>query len=157
MYSKIMVPLDGSTASEEALAAARYLARTGSGEIELVRVQSLPPDLGMNPEYRVPLDVLDRQRQRCLDYLEKVSQQLSEDGYRCRCTVLRGGDCGRIIARAAADSGSDIIVLTSHGRTGFKRALLGSIAERVARLAPCPVMIVGHHSSEVARSQARTT
>jgi hypothetical protein len=47
-------------------------------------------------------------------------------------------------------------VLTSHGRTGLSRVLLGSIAEKVARLAPCPVMIVGHHTGAMAEAKERS-
>jgi nucleotide-binding universal stress UspA family protein len=49
-----------------------------------------------------------------------------------------------LIAKNAETTDADLIVLTSHGRTGLKRVLLGSVAERVVRLAHCPVLIVKH-------------
>jgi hypothetical protein len=54
MFSKILVPLDGSFAAEGALESAKYLARVGLGEIELVRIQTLPQDLGYTSEYPIP-------------------------------------------------------------------------------------------------------
>ncbi|MEZ4321762.1 MAG: universal stress protein [Myxococcota bacterium] len=54
----------------------------------------------------------------------------------------RVGDPGRRIALVAKTLGADLVVMPSHGRTGLERLLLGSVAERVARLSPCPVLIL---------------
>ncbi len=57
-------------------------------------------------------------------------------------TVLTGGDAAHEIVRAAVDGGCDLIVMGTHGRTGVKHLLLGSIAEKVVRMATCPVLTV---------------
>ena len=156
MFHKILVPLDGSTAAEAALDSARYLARLGQGEIELLRIQTLPPDLGLTAEFPIPQEVFDQEQKECLNYLTPLAEGLKEGGYRVICTVLEGGDCaGRIIERARS-SGSDLIVLTSHGRGGLSRLMMGSIAERVARLAHCPVMIVGPNTAALAEAKVRS-
>ncbi len=156
MFSKILVPLDGSFAAEAALESAKYLARVGLGEIELVRIQTLPQDLGYTSEYPIPSEVFEQERLQCQNYLDKVAEHLAEDGFRSRCTVVAGGDCARRIIEAAARSGTELIVLTSHGRSGLTRMMLGSIAEKVARLAHCPVMIVGRHTGALAEAKERS-
>ncbi len=61
------------------------------------------------------------------------------DGIRC-CVVI--GNPGRQIARRAKEISADLLVLASHGRTGFGRALMGSVAESIVRYAPCDVFVV---------------
>jgi nucleotide-binding universal stress UspA family protein len=60
----------------------------------------------------------------------------------CRVLILKGGDPATMIANQARRSRVSMIVMGSHGRTGFKRLILGSVAERTLRYASCPVLIV---------------
>ena len=149
MFHKILVPLDGSEAAEAALETATYLASMSKGEIELVRVQLPPNQFGFTSEADVPQAYFDEERDLCQAYLEPIALRLSQAGLRVKCTVLKGPDFARSILEAAVDSGSNLIVLTSHGRTGLTKVLLGSVAESVSRRAPCPVMIIGHQHRPV--------
>jgi nucleotide-binding universal stress UspA family protein len=62
--------------------------------------------------------------------------------------VFTIGDAGIEVTEMAKEQDVDLIVVPSHGRRGFQRMLLGSVAERIARLAPCPVLLVKQPSQE---------
>ncbi len=72
---------------------------------------------------------------------EALKEELSGKEYQGVTTEVRLGDPGQVIADRAVELGADLIVIPSHGRTGFTRFLLGSVAERVVRLAHCPVLV----------------
>jgi nucleotide-binding universal stress UspA family protein len=61
---------------------------------------------------------------------------------------LLKGRPGKVIVEAAADRGTDLIVMGTHGRSGFERLIMGSVTERVLRSAPCPVVVVRHPDDE---------
>lgn len=156
MFKRILVPLDGSKAAEAALEPATYLAGLSGGELLLVRVHSLP-DLGFPSEYPVPAYAFEAERKHCETYLMGVAGRVQEGGLQVRWQVLDNAlSVAEQIVDAAAEEKSELIVLTSHGRSGVGRFFLGSVAENVARLAPCPVMIVGRQSveHELAREKA---
>lgn len=73
---------------------------------------------------------------------EAFAERLTDEKYKGIGIEVLLGDAGHEIAGYAKEIGADLIVLPSHGRTGLKRLLLGSVAERVARLAHCPVLIL---------------
>jgi nucleotide-binding universal stress UspA family protein len=58
------------------------------------------------------------------------------------------GRPGKVIVEAATDRGADLIVMGTHGRSGFDRLIMGSVTERVLRSAPCPVVVVRHPDNE---------
>jgi nucleotide-binding universal stress UspA family protein len=68
-------------------------------------------------------------------------------------TILRAGPAAAEIVRAARDFGSDLIVLSTNGHTGLARVILGSTAEQVVRLAPCPVLVVREKEKEFVNLQ----
>jgi nucleotide-binding universal stress UspA family protein len=73
---------------------------------------------------------------------QAFAQRLTDEKYKGVKIEVLLGDAGHEIADYAKDIGADLIVLPSHGRTGLKRLVIGSVAERVARLAHCPVLIL---------------
>jgi len=73
--------------------------------------------------------------------LQQIVQSVSDRGIRVR-SLLAVGEIVRTILRAATDEGVDLIVMSTHGRTGWHRLILGSVAEKVVRHAECPVMKV---------------
>jgi nucleotide-binding universal stress UspA family protein len=81
---------------------------------------------------------------RCEHATEFLQARLAELGFASAGITVVVGHPGELIAKNAETTDADLIVLTSHGRTGLKRVLLGSVAERVVRLAHCPVLIVKH-------------
>jgi nucleotide-binding universal stress UspA family protein len=73
---------------------------------------------------------------------ESFARMFSAEKYRGLQFVTRFGDPGHHVADYAQEIGADLIILPSHGRTGLKRFLIGSVAERIVRLAHCPVLVL---------------
>lgn len=148
MFKRILVPLDGSPAAEAALEPAMYLSSLDGGEIVLCRVQVLPADLGYIVEYPIPNYTFEEEHNRCDTYLMSVAGRMREAGRTVDYKVLDNTKgAAEQIVDTASELHCDLIVLTSHGRSGVTRFMLGSVAENVARLASCPVMIVGRHTA----------
>ena len=121
--TEILFPTDFSPASEAAGRIARAMALEASARLHVLHV--VPPVTDPS--------VFQEQ-------LTRVGQGLAE-GLRIE-TALRTGLAGRTIVHYAREKGIGLIVLGTHGRTGFSHAILGSVAETVVRLAPCPVLTV---------------
>jgi nucleotide-binding universal stress UspA family protein len=141
MFKQILVPLDGSTRAEQALPIAARLARASSGTVTLVQAVS-PPSKFMEVVGEIVLpEVLDENVPAAKEYLGAVAQTSSLEGVRTATQVMIGHPAREIIAAAQADN-ADLVVLCSHGYTGFMHWSMGSIAEKVARHAPSPVLIL---------------
>ncbi len=132
----VLVPLDFSELSYQAIAPAReYVEDTSSLEV----IHVLTP---LNQEYPVATEdpVEDKQRkQKVQDFLQN---KLSEMGYEGIKIQVEIGDPSTKIVDYAEKIETDLIIMPSHGRKGVSRFLLGSVAERVARLSHCPVLIL---------------
>jgi len=141
-FTKILVAVDFSPHSEAALAMAIDLARRYDAAISVVHVYQpphLPPPDGylvMSPAELT--DLLGQIERR----LESVGRTTREAGIHHVETHLLHGNPAAEIARQARIGSNDLIVIGTHGRTGFKRLVLGSVAERVLHKAPCPVLAV---------------
>lgn len=143
MFHKILVPLDGSRAAEASLEQASYLATMSGGTLLLVQVLGnsvFTDNPTLTPEFREQLDAQDRHQAR--DYLDGVKLRLQAQGNLCQTEFLESGHPAERILECAESRSADLIVLTSHGRSGLSRFLLGSIAERILRHAICPVLVV---------------
>jgi nucleotide-binding universal stress UspA family protein len=142
----ILVPTDLSEDSEEALDYACELAESLGATLHLLNVIGVPA-LGM-PELGVALTahVIDDLVHDNLVALEKLAE-----AKRCRAHIgkvlLRTGDARDVINQTAEELGVDLIVMSTHGRRGVSRALLGSVTEDVVRTAPCPVLTVRAHTT----------
>ena len=155
MFSKILIPLDGSKSSEKAVPYARHLAKLDNAEILLVMIPDELwsggiPSAGMGPymgmgAYPIPQDYIETRLRHDKEYLANLQVEVERDGISVT-THCPSGDPASEVLELAEREGCDLIVLTSHGRTGIKRFLIGSVAEKVARHSSCPVLIVGHHS-----------
>lgn len=134
-----LVPLDFSPSSKIALDHAARLARKNNGKLLFVHVitdsASMVP-FPFRPQYYKELEKEARQK------FEKLrrSRKLAKGRY--RCIILKGRNPARLIAGQAKRSRAAMIIMGSHGRTGLKRVVLGSVAERTLRYAKCPVLIV---------------
>jgi len=144
MYHRILVPLDGSAPAEAALPHARALATCANAEIILLRVVTYSLHDIIDHERRLDgtlADDLRAVRVAAESYVESVAARLRPDA-RVRAVVQDDARAADAIARFAAEQSCDLIVMTTHGRTGFVRGLLGSVADRVTRSACVPVMLV---------------
>jgi nucleotide-binding universal stress UspA family protein len=143
---RILCSTDLSPASEPAWVEAQRLARVLGAEIVLLHVVSplvIPPEVAAEiyvpPHlYQQLVDDADRDAH---DRLAQLRDQRAATSVKVTTRVEHGLPADTIL-RAAGDRGGDIVVLGTHGRTGLGRVLLGSVADRVIRLAPCPVVTV---------------
>lgn len=130
MYSRMLIPLDGSQLAEQVLPYARSLAKALTIPVELLEV--VDPDalrLLANPEQGRFLDtLLAEQRGKSEAYLEKIAR--SFQGTRVQCAIENGKAEDLIVDKAAADKNT-LIVMATHGRSGIQRWLLGSVADKV--------------------------
>jgi nucleotide-binding universal stress UspA family protein len=141
MYSKILVPLDGSKTAEGVLPHAKALAYSEGAELVLLTVTANPaldyafsdPGLAQRAE--------EDQEERSKRYMAEVEQQLKSAGFKVS-TLLRVGAVADVILTVAEEMQVDVIAMSTHGRTGPARWLLGSVAERVVRSSKVPVMLI---------------
>ncbi|MBI3929461.1 MAG: universal stress protein [Armatimonadetes bacterium] len=156
MYRKILVPLDGSSLAEKALAPALDLARLASAEIVLVRASDqaalMVPMSGPYPPGPLPMDLVTRLRHEAERYLASVAQTVREAGLVVTWQVQEGHPA-EVVLETARSEGADLIVMASHGRTGLSRFLLGSVAEKVLRRASCQVLLVPARVGEPIESE----
>jgi len=148
MLTKIVVPLDQSSLAEDALGCASALARATGAAIDLVLVHDPFAASGYEG---MPAD--DQRRPSEEAYLDHIAHEL-QSGASVRPTfAVLNGVPAEMICRRAIDVGADLIVMTSHGRTGFNRAWLGSVADGVVRHAGIPVLLL--RSTEAERPERR--
>ena len=145
MYKKILVPLDGSQLAEQAIPYATELCK-GATEVTLLQVVHLPlplaaPDVNM----AMPFPDLDMLRQEALAYLDGFAKTLREDGVNVHVDVVEREVVADAIVDYARQHDIDLIVMTTHGRSGLSRLVFGSVAESVVRHTPCPVLLIRAH------------
>jgi universal stress protein A len=139
--SSIVVPTDFSPVAQRAIDYAATLARPLDASLHLLHVVEEPFAGGW--EWYMPdaPALLERLKADSRTRLAEIADGLKKEGLavttEVRCAVPANGIVG-----AAADVGADLIVMSTHGRTGLPHLLLGSVAERVIRTAPCPVLAV---------------
>jgi nucleotide-binding universal stress UspA family protein len=139
----ILVPTDFSDSSERALSMAIDLARTLQAKLTLVHVWSIP-NVGYAEALTWPIDEMEQAARRALDEVQgRTSKQLPGTE-----AVLQLGKEWQAILEVAKDRKVDLIVMGTHGRRGLPRLILGSVAEKVVRLSPIPVMTVGAPAPE---------
>jgi nucleotide-binding universal stress UspA family protein len=139
---KILVPIDFSLASEPALEFAVEIARATCASLTLAHVYNVTPyeiPEGMPISPIVNVDGVIAEFRKLLDGAKQRVEQAGAAGVD---TLLLQGTAHAEIVRAAKEHGYGLIVMGTHGRTGFAHMLLGSVTEKVVRKAPCPVVTV---------------
>ena len=144
MTMQILVPLDGSAFSEQAVERACEIAQRARGELHLVRVQEPPVPIAAeigSPGFIAagPYDEITR---TIGEYLVTQAIRISRGfGLTTRVVTLHGA-VGPAIAGYVARAGINLVVMTSHGRTGVGRVLLGSVADALARTLTVPILLL---------------
>ena len=142
VFYRIVVPTDFSDCAKEAWALAQRLADAFGSELVLVHVLVASPLFDEGPfsadRVRRVYEVAGKWAEASL---EEWATKAKGRGLRVR-VALREGMPYREIVALATDERADLVVMGTHGRGGLDRALLGSVADRVVRLAPCPVLTV---------------
>lgn len=142
MHKRIMVPLDGSDTSRQALDVAIAMARINGGELNLVHLMS---ESGSRPplEQGTTSASAEAARERACNLLDDSLALAAAQGVTAtRLLVERHAPLGEAIASEATRWNADLIVVGTHGRRGIQRFLMGSGAEQVLRAAPTHVLVV---------------
>ncbi len=135
-FRKILFPTDFSHCSDAALPLATSLARDSGARLLIVHVEEPPMAYGGGEMYYgMPNPVADDLRAM----LQKIKPTDPNVPYEHHLVV---GDPALAICDLAKSEGVDVIVMGTHGRTGIRRLLMGSVAEAIIRHAPCPVFIM---------------
>jgi len=141
MYKKILVPLDGSDVAQKALVEAEKLAKVFDSELLLVQIVPFMPIYG-SPELVTPLIIDEKQKEAAHRYLASLVENLKQKGFRAMLTVKTGQQVPAEIIDVAKELGADLIVMSSHGRSGFTRWFVGSVALKVLTRAETPVLLL---------------
>jgi nucleotide-binding universal stress UspA family protein len=145
VYQKILVPLDGSTTAECALSHVKNLVKDGAVvEVTLLNVVNvyLLPGRG---EYRGLVDINTIRENLFMEsrtYLAGVESRLASEGIKIKKESLEGNRPSDTISDYAQRNGVDLIVIATHGYTGLKKALLGSVALGVLHESHIPILLI---------------
>lgn len=146
MFTKILVPLDRSPLAEQAIGRAAAIARASKAELDLVIVHEPLPFAGAPS---TPSDDVFYEADQ--QYVDAVAAELVSGATLSVTSAALRGRAATMICERAGDVGADLIVMTSHGRSGLSRAWLGSVTDAVVREASIPVLVL--HSSEKAHGR----
>ena len=152
MYDRMVVLLDGSNLAEQVLPHVREIARCQSSTVYLLSVApvvmpAVPVVVDIYPVYATTgfvaagLEEQKRLQTEMEEYLAQVAQQLQSVAAAVH-TVVRFGHPADEILQYADEVGADLIAMCTHGRSGLKRWVYGSVADKVLRGAKCPVLLV---------------
>jgi universal stress protein A len=138
--NRILVPTDFSGVARQALNYAVPLAVSFGAKITLIHVVE-PVYVANEPGYPYPAVDLEELMKVAADRLQSLATELIP-GPLLDITVVRSGSAFHEITTAAGEMKADLLVITTHGRTGLTHVLMGSTAERIVQHAPCPVLTV---------------
>ena len=141
MYKKILVPLDGSELAKKGLSEAEKLAKCFGAELVLFEVVPFMPIYG-SPELVTPLIIDEKQKEAAEQYLANLCEELKKKDFKVTATVKTGQQVAVEIIDFAKENGVDLIVMSTHGRSGITRWVLGSVALKVLARAGVPILLL---------------
>jgi nucleotide-binding universal stress UspA family protein len=143
MYHRIIVPLDGSRLAEGVLEHVRALAHCLGSEVILMRVMAYPNYDYLITDPELSASLREEMEIEACNYLEPLANALQDEGIKASAdAVIVMGPIADAIIEFTRTKGGDLVAMSTHGRTGPSRWLLGSVADRVVRGAGVPVLLV---------------
>ncbi len=136
-FKRILVPVDFDSSSMKAVELAGKLAKQNAGTVSILHIVPVEMDVSGMPKYTELIkqqENLDREK-----LLAVAKQHLPEGSYEILDEM---GPPAEVIARVASRLPADLVVMVTHGRRGLARLVEGSVAEKVLRSAPCPVLAI---------------
>lgn len=143
MYKKILLTLDGSSPAEAAIPHAEAMVKAFGSHLTLLYVVEpigIHPEPGVGPTLTACLNV-DEDLAQGQEYLNKIAESLSKNGVLAD-TVVRDGPPASRICSYAHENSIDLIVMSTHGRSGFQKLFYGSVADKVLRGAKSPILLI---------------
>jgi nucleotide-binding universal stress UspA family protein len=140
---KVVIPLDGSEAAEVAIATAESFLQSDKTTVELLLVLQEPMPMATSylPHAVAEGGLLEARKEKARNYLAEIQGRLQEKGFTAEARVISAGDAGHGILQHLERSGADMVSLATRGRGGAARLVLGSVADKVIRTAPVPVLV----------------
>jgi nucleotide-binding universal stress UspA family protein len=138
----VLIAVDGSKPSLEAARMGLKIAKAVGASVEIANVLVYGGSGGTGAAATYWYSALPKLREDARSTLSQAVREAENAKVPFEAKVLEGHDAAVAIVQEAEEVGPKMIVVGSHGRTGISRVLLGSVAEKVVRLAPCPVLVV---------------
>ena len=135
-WKKIVLATDGSKHSAQAAERAISFAKSYGGELRVISVVDVPTEF-----YAEAPQAVDDLVRKAKGYVADVKRQAEAEGVKAE-TFVGEAEADEAITNLAKEQNADMIIIGSHGRTGLRRLLMGSVAEKVIGYAPCPVLVV---------------
>lgn len=159
MYKKILLTLDGSEVSMQAVPHAAALAKATNAPVVILQVidseaqiisqasgAAIEPISMGSITVEIAQEAVAAQRQSAQANLEAAKAQMVADGVANVSTVVREGSPGDQIVEAVEQEGADVVVIATHGRSGIRRVIMGSVADHVVRNTPtASVLLIRAH------------
>lgn len=136
MFKKILVPLDGSSLAEAILPQVTELAKTLDAELVVLRVAFAHVFPGADPTEE-EVQVI----RKAEEYVAGIAGKLADEGVSVKTAVRYGRPASEILGHIV-DNKLDLVAMSTHGRSGLSRLVMGSVAEEVVRNAGVPVLLV---------------
>ena len=138
----ILAPIDFSEHSQEALKTAAEMAKAFGAELLLIHAVPAIPRLPSAREFFHEAEYEAALHKEAEQRLGELVQDLTDNGIRARAEVEIANEVGMEILRSAEHNGVDMIVIATHGMTGWHKLAFGSVAEKVVKMATCPVLVL---------------
>jgi nucleotide-binding universal stress UspA family protein len=152
MYKRILVPLDGSARAESALPVAVRIARASGASLMLAQVATIPAIYESSIAATYTAELIEQEINDVEEYLKILARSQLLEGVPVSTSALFGAAAQTILS-VAGSYNCDLIVMTSQGKTGMKRWVLGSVAQKIARHSSIPVLVL--HESGTMPAGAR--
>ena len=160
MFEKIVVPLDGTKLSEVSLPYASEMARKFKASLLLIRVVAPTAVVASGVEgpsaVRLMVETAQLADMKNVEdartYLEGVASELKGPALKVETFAALGGPADQVL-KLCKDKGASLVVMTTHGRTGIRRAVLGSVADEIVRSSVVPVLVIRPEEKKPAKKK----
>ncbi len=153
----ILAPVDFSDYSREAAQVAADLAAKFGCDLLLVYAVPALPSLPSAHEFFHEAEYETGLRKEAERHLQALAQDLSKKGVKVRTETGVANDVGMEVLRIGEHNHADLIVIATHGMTGWHRLVFGSVAEKVVRLAECPVLVLRSQPKKEQEAPSKTS
>jgi nucleotide-binding universal stress UspA family protein len=151
----IMSPIDFSDPSGEALKTAAELASCFRADVLLVHVVPAIPKLDSVSEFFHEREYEEKLHMGAEKRLAEKVEELAKQGVKASVALGTGNDVSGELLRIAVHNDVDLIVISTHGMTGWRKLAFGSVTEKVVRLAACPVLVLRAHAQSESGEKAK--
>lgn len=155
MFTRILVPLDGSLRAERSLPVAARLSHSSGATVILARIVELPAPFGPGSSSLGGAEsAMAEEREAVTRYLEEVAQRAELAGVATQVEIAVAAAVAPALLDVIQSANADLVVICSHGHTGFTRWRLGSVAQKIARHATVPTLVLRAEGTNLARDSA---